>query len=45
MAETALSQIDEAFEMMRDGGNAASAAYYEQQLSRARPIVARLRGQ
>ena len=45
MAETALSQIKVASEIMRDGGNAPSAAYYEQQLPRARAIVARLRGQ
>ena len=44
MAETALSQINAAFETMRDGGNAPSAAYYEQQLPRARAIVARLGG-
>ena len=43
MAKTALSQINAAFETMRDGGNAPSAAYYEQQLPRARAIVARLR--
>ena len=45
MAKTALSQINAAFETMRDGGDAPSAAYYEQQLSRARAIVARLREQ
>jgi hypothetical protein len=44
MAETALSQINVAFETMRDGGNAPSAAYYELQLPRARAVVARLRG-
>jgi hypothetical protein len=44
MAETALSQINTAFETMRDGGNAPSAAYYEARLPRARAIVARLRG-
>jgi hypothetical protein len=44
MAETALSQINTAFEAMRDGGNASSAAYYERQLPRARAIVVRLRG-
>jgi tetratricopeptide (TPR) repeat protein len=45
IAETALSQIDTAFETMRDGGHAPRAAYYEQQLPpRARAIVARLRG-
>ena len=42
MAEAALSQINTAFETMRDGGDAASAAYYEQQLPWARDLVARL---
>jgi tetratricopeptide (TPR) repeat protein len=45
MAETALSQINVALETMRDGGDAPNAAFYEQQLPRARAIVARLRGQ
>jgi tetratricopeptide (TPR) repeat protein len=45
MAETALSQINTAFETMRDGGHAPYAAYYEERLPRARAIVARLRGQ
>jgi hypothetical protein len=45
MAKTALSQINAAFETMRDGGNAPSAAYFEQQLPSARALVARLRGQ
>jgi len=45
MAETALSQINVAFETTRDGGNAPNAAYYERQLPRARAIVARLREQ
>jgi hypothetical protein len=45
IAETALSQINTAFETMRDGGHAPYAAYYEQQLPRARALVARLRGQ
>jgi tetratricopeptide (TPR) repeat protein len=44
MAGTALSQISKAVETMRNGGNAPSAAFYEQQLPRARAIVARLRG-
>jgi hypothetical protein len=44
MAENALSQINAAFETMRDGGHAPYAAYYEQQLSRPRALVARLRG-
>jgi hypothetical protein len=43
MAEVALSQINVAFETMRDGGNAPSAAYYERQLPRARALVVRLR--
>ena len=45
VAKTALSQINTAFETMRDGGHAAYAAYYEQQLPIARALVARLRGQ
>ena len=45
MAETALGQINTAFETMRDGGHRPNAAYYEQQLPRARALVARLRGQ
>ena len=44
MAGTALSQINKAVETMHNGGNAPSAAFYEQQLPRARAIVARLRG-
>jgi tetratricopeptide (TPR) repeat protein len=44
MAATALSQITTAFETMRDGGH-RMAAYYEQQLPRARALVARLGGQ
>src|SRR5262249_58808538 len=43
IATTALSQINTAFETMRDGGNAPSAAYYERQLPRGRPGSARLR--
>jgi tetratricopeptide (TPR) repeat protein len=43
MAGTALSQINKAAETMRIGGNAPSAGFYEQQLPRARAIVARLR--
>jgi tetratricopeptide (TPR) repeat protein len=45
MAETALSQLNTAFETMRDGGHAPNAAFYEQQLPRARALVARLREQ
>ena len=44
MAETALSQINAAFETMRDGGYAPSVAYYERLLPWARAIVERLRG-
>ena len=44
MAAAALSQINKAVETMRNGGNAPSAAFYEQQLPRARALVARLRG-
>jgi tetratricopeptide (TPR) repeat protein len=42
MAKTALSQISAAFETMRDGGHGPNAAYYEEQLPKARAIVARL---
>jgi len=45
MPETALSQINVAFETMRDIGNAPNAAYYEKQLPKARALVARLRRQ
>jgi hypothetical protein len=45
MAETALNQINEAFETMRDSGNALRAAYFEGQLPGARAIIAKLRGQ
>ena len=44
VAQTALSQINTAFETMRDGGHAPNAAYYEGQLPKARALVARLRG-
>jgi tetratricopeptide (TPR) repeat protein len=44
MAETALGQITTALETARDGGHAPDAAYFESQLSRARALVARLRG-
>jgi hypothetical protein len=44
MAKTALSQINTAFEILRDGGDAQGAAFFERQLPRARAIVARLRG-
>jgi hypothetical protein len=36
MAERALGEINTASETMRDGGRAPNAAYYEQQLPRAR---------
>jgi hypothetical protein len=45
IAETALNQINAAFETLHDGGHAPYAAYYEQQVPRARALVARLRGQ
>ena len=45
MAKTALSQINAAFETMRDGGDAPNAAYYEEQLPKARAIVAGMREQ
>jgi hypothetical protein len=44
-AAIALSQINEAFEALRDGGNARSALYYERELPKARALVTRLRGQ
>jgi hypothetical protein len=40
MAEAALSQINTAFEVMRDGGEARFAEYYEGQLPKARALVA-----
>jgi hypothetical protein len=42
MAEAALSQINTAFEVMRDGGEARFAEYYEGQLPKARALIARL---
>jgi tetratricopeptide (TPR) repeat protein len=45
IAETALSQINAAFETMREGGHGPNAAFYEGQLPKARALVARLRGQ
>jgi hypothetical protein len=44
MAETALSQINTAFQTMRDGGHALNASTLERQLPAARALVARLRG-
>jgi tetratricopeptide (TPR) repeat protein len=44
MAETALSQIITAFEMMRDDGHVRRAKYYESLLPEARAAVARLGG-
>jgi tetratricopeptide (TPR) repeat protein len=43
MAKTALSQINTAFETLRNGGDAPGAAYYGQNLTTARALVARLR--
>jgi hypothetical protein len=37
-AQTAVKQIEVAFMIMRDGGNAAAAAYCEAQLLRARAL-------
>jgi hypothetical protein len=45
MAEAAFSQINTAFETVRDGGHAPSAAYYQRHLLTARALVSRLRGQ
>jgi hypothetical protein len=44
MAETAVSQINTAFETMRESGPAQNAAEFELMLSKARAVVARLRG-
>jgi beta-galactosidase len=44
MAETAVSQINTAFETMRESGPAQNAAEFELMLSKARALVARLRG-
>ena len=43
IAETTLSQINTAFETLRDGGHAPNAAYFERVLPHARAVVARLR--
>jgi hypothetical protein len=45
MAETAVNQIDTAFETMRESGPAQNAAEFERMLSNARALVARLRSQ
>jgi hypothetical protein len=45
MAQTALSQINMAFETLRDGGHAQWAGYFEAHLALARAVVERLRGQ
>jgi len=45
LAETGLSQINAAFETLRDGGHAAHVGFYERQLAKARATVARLRGE
>src|SRR5258708_32411864 len=42
MAETGLSQINTAFETMRDGGHAPNAAYYDRHLPIALAVVALL---
>ena len=44
MAESGLGQINAAFETMRDGGNAQTAAACERMLLEARTAVMRLRG-
>jgi hypothetical protein len=44
MAAAALKQINVAVETTRDSGHASSAAYFEQQIPRARALLARLRG-
>jgi hypothetical protein len=44
MAETAVSQINTAFETMRGSGPTQSAAELELMLSNARTLVARLSG-
>jgi hypothetical protein len=43
MAETAVRQIDTAFETMRESGPAQNAAEFELMLLNARALVARLR--
>jgi hypothetical protein len=45
LGESALTQITVALQTVREGGDDSTAAYYERQLSKARSIVARLRGQ
>jgi tetratricopeptide (TPR) repeat protein len=42
MAKNALSQINTAFELLRNGGDARAASDYEQRLTTARALVARL---
>jgi hypothetical protein len=42
IARSAVQQIEVAFVTMRDGGNAPAAAYYEEQLPRARALFDRL---
>ena len=36
VAETAVTQIEAAYETLRDGGQAAWAAYYQEQMPKAR---------
>jgi hypothetical protein len=42
MAKLAVQQIEAAFTTMRDGGDAPSAAFYEEQLPKARVLVQKL---
>ena len=41
-AQSAVQQIEVAFVIMHDGGNAPAAAYYEEQLPKARALFDRL---
>jgi hypothetical protein len=44
LAETAVTQIETAYETLRDGGQAPWAAYYQEQLPNAQAIRDRLKG-
>ena len=44
LAETAVSQIQMAFDTLRDGGHEQWAAYFEAQLPKAQAIRDRLKG-
>jgi hypothetical protein len=44
LAETAVKQIEAAYETLRDGSQEAWAAYYRAQLTKAQAIRDRLRG-